>query len=141
MATTANSSNALSAPECEVLQCGELRAEFSRAGDRFSHVVSVLDDEQWIPLFASIEGTPDDAWPVSPPWQEITREALSIGQPSLLLVGMAGKSHWSMCVLSELAGDCLRFDVACRVRTPPGPLASTYRLLAPAPQHSGGVNV
>ncbi len=45
-----------------------------------------------------------------------------------MLVGRAGKSHWSMSVTADEDTPALIFDVACRLREPPGFLGTTYQL-------------
>jgi hypothetical protein len=48
-----------------------------------------------------------------------------------LLVGMAGRSHWSVSVEPETAANTLLFDVACRVQQPPIWLGSSYQWQSP----------
>jgi hypothetical protein len=43
-----------------------------------------------------------------------------------LLVGMAGKSHWSLSVDIDADRGSIRFDAACRIAVPPESLGSTY---------------
>ena len=105
--------------------------EFTRRGDRLAHVISQLVDGQARPLLSSIEGTPSDEWPPSPPLQEVHFESRS-GVELALPVGMAGKSHWSISIELCVATGRLTFDVACRVRSVPEFLGSTYAILAPA---------
>jgi len=56
-----------------------------------------------------------------------------------MLIGAAGKSHWSMCVSAR---DCdeLFFDVACRTEHPPEFLGNTYRALFRKVAVSEGMN-
>lgn len=85
----------------------------------------------WQPVLATVEGTPADEWPASPPFQSLHVEARDDGRTLALLVGMAGHSHWSASVEIDAAARCVRFDVAARVRTHrPGPLTSSYRTTA-----------
>src|SRR5436190_4759521 len=73
-----------------------LRAEFIWHGDRFAHIISLVNPHGDIqPLLESIEGTTADDWPSSPPLQSLSVEKLPDGRPVALLVGMAGGSHWS----------------------------------------------
>ena len=81
-------------------------------------------------LLESMEGTPDDDWPVSPALRELHFEDRADGRRLALLVGMAGKSHWSLSVELDAARGQLVFDVACRLRSPPARLGSRYRLCA-----------
>ena len=95
--------------------------QFPRSGDRFAH--SILLDGQ--PVATSLEGGDADDWPPSPPLQQLSIEDLGNG-PVGLLVGMAGRSHWSLSV--ELQGNEVVFDAACRIRGDGGELGSHYRL-------------
>jgi len=108
-----------------------VRVVFTRRGDRYAHsVFRVSTSEEGTPsglLLDSIEGTPDDAWPASPALKELHFEDRADGR---LLVGMAGKSHWSLSVELDVARGDLVFDVACRLRGMPARLGSRYRLSA-----------
>lgn len=113
-----------------VLEGGGLRVEFARRGDRYGHVVyraGQPDHVGWQPVLESIEGTPDDVWPPSPPLQNIHIERRAQGVLVALLVGMAGTSHWSASIELDPRARRLTFDVACRLQLPPGKLGSTYR--------------
>ena len=104
-----------------------LQVAFLKHGDRFHHSVSLIDHQQSIPLLESTEGTDEEIWPPSPPLQELSVE--QHGEATVaLLVGMAGKSHWSASV--EVAADRPRvlFDIACLVRGSPQNLGSAYHL-------------
>lgn len=79
-------------------------------------------------LLESIEGDSTEDWPASPAIQECTIESRTTGDVALL-VGMAGKSFWSISIHFE--ADSLVFDVACRHQAPPAFLGSSYRVLAP----------
>lgn len=111
----------------------ELRLE--RQGDRWRHVVVCLPrpggsegamEPPW--LLQSIEGTADEPWPASPPWQEARIEQLADDRQVLLAIGMAGRSHWSLAAQFDETGEHLHFDVACRVHERPEWLGSRYRL-------------
>jgi hypothetical protein len=132
------------------LEGGGLRVVFTRQGDRYAHSVFRVNDG--LPtnkpgmgnssasttevgfssglLLESIEGTPDDDWPASPALRELHFEDRADGRRLALLVGMAGKSHWSLSVELDAAHGHLVFDVACRLRSPPVRLGSRYRLPA-----------
>jgi len=85
-------------------------------------------------VFESIEGTPEEDWPPSPPLQELHLEARPDGKQLALLVGMAGTSHWSLSVEFDAAAGTAVFDVACRVKRAPGGLGSRYRRSGSAQQ-------
>lgn len=123
---------------------GAFRVDFVRQGDRIAHVVyaaSPADDPARpgrIELLRSVESSADAAWLASPPLQELHVEERG-GEPVALLVGRAGKNHWSASIGCErdVANDDgnsatgrqkLVIDIACRVSSLPTTLASTYDL-------------
>jgi hypothetical protein len=112
-----------------------LRVEFIWRGDRYRHLISVVDvNGQTTPLLESVEGTPSDDWPPSPPLQSLSIAKLSDGRHAALLVGMAGGSHWSASV-EPMPGEAeLLFDLACRHSKPPARLGSRYRRLSDGPE-------
>lgn len=112
--------------DCE-LTVGRLTVRFTRQGDRWGHTVFVDD----APALVSVEGAPDEAWPASPPLQEIHEQDLPDGRKAIFGVGMAGRSHWSLSVTTE--GDALLFEAACRAFGEQGPLGSVYERLLPEP--------
>jgi len=115
----------------QLLESAELRVCFRWTDDRYAHEIWLLDGAQWICALASIEGSPQDDWPASPPLQSLAVDTRDDGTAVALLVGMAGSSHWSASVQLDPAVSCVRFDVACRVRAShAGPLGSTYRPMA-----------
>src|SRR4051812_28836034 len=97
-----------------------LRVEFTWLGGRFGHVVSWIGrDGVPQPLLESIEAPGAEAWPASPPLQSLTIHTLPSGNPAALLVGMAGRSHWSASVEGTAEHATLQFDIACRHSTTP----------------------
>jgi len=110
----------------QVLESGVLRVVFHWRGDRFGHRIEHQISGQWRAVVASLEGSPDEAWPPSPALQTLHIERRATG-PVALLVGKAGTSHWSASIepLSDQAG--FQFDIACRVQQPPWQLGSTYQ--------------
>ena len=104
---------------------GRLRVEFRRKQDRFAHRV-LLDQ---VEVARSVEGDPSDPWPDSPPLQQLSLEQIK-GTETILAVGSAGRSHWSLSVEIEpnLEGPSrVRFDLAARCRDhPSGGIRSTY---------------
>jgi hypothetical protein len=110
-----------------------LRVEFVWRGDRFGHVISAIEEDgDQVPLVESVEGTKAEDWPSSPPLQSLRIETLAGGRRAALLVGMAGRSHWSASVEPVVGEAALVFDIACR--HPPGAqgLGSRYRRLSEA---------
>jgi hypothetical protein len=79
-------------------------------------------------VFQSLEGTADDAWPVSPPFQELVSEPLAAGKrPVLLGVGKAGRAHWSAAIEGDAMEEAMAFDIACRTPNVPERLLSSYQ--------------
>jgi hypothetical protein len=109
------------------IEAGDLRVVFHWCGDRYGHTIERRIDGQWRALLESVEGAPDDLWPPSPPLQSLHIESRPDG-PVALLVGMAGKSHWSASVEAKGA-DGLVFDLACRTNENTTRLGSSYLLL------------
>ena len=110
-----------------------LRVEFTWRADRYGHVISLMKAAgQTVPLLESIEGSGDDAWPQSPPLQSLSIEKLAEGRSAALLVGMAGRSHWSASIEPALGVSGFVFDVACRHSQAPNWLGSRYRRLSAA---------
>jgi hypothetical protein len=109
-----------------------LRIEFIHRNDRFAHVLSVVDrDRRKHPIFESVEGTPADDWPPSPPLQNLSIEQLAPGRRAALLVGMAGRSHWSASIEPVPGLAALVLDIACRTNDRGVSLGSRYRVLRP----------
>ncbi|MCO6458779.1 MAG: hypothetical protein J5I93_26025 [Pirellulaceae bacterium] len=133
-----------------------LRVRFSYLGDRFGHAIELLGVVGEEPVLVSREfggaeshGTqattpgndeaetrPDgtEVWPTSPPLQQLSLETNGGGQRVALLLGMAGRSHWSLSVEPELVGSSragFTFDVACRPAGEPGFLGSRYQTTGP----------
>ena len=113
-----------------LLEAGRLGLRFFPAGDRQAHQLLLGDGQGgWTVLASSLEGTPQQAWPPSPPLQSIDVDLRAAAGPLALLVGMAGKSHWSASVAVDRANESITFDVACRLGGGErGPLASSYQL-------------
>ena len=113
-----------------------LRASFHWHRDRFAHTVAAVAPDRVLPLLASHEGTSDEVWPSSPPLQDLNVEARSGGHRLILLVGMAGTSHWSASVEADSPDRLIRFDVACRIKERPEVSGSAYRSMVPAQPQS-----
>ena len=64
------------------------------------------------PLISSWEGTPNEAWPSSPPLQTCDVVTTSSG-PQLAATGAAGTAYWSLGIRG-LGSGTLLFDCACR---------------------------
>ena len=110
-----------------------LQVEFLRPSDRWQHVISLakpVPDRPltFVPLFVSLEGAAQDAWPASPVLQNLHFEQLSDNRRAALLVGMAGRSHWSASIEAAGEGCAVLFDIACRVSQTAEFLGSTYEV-------------
>lgn len=110
-----------------------LRISFFRApgADRWRLAIGYFSDGEdrttWIPLLTSIAGVTDEAWPDFPPLQELL-PGTHAGKPSVQLVGMAGKHHWSLSVAWQPEHAQWLFDFACRCESPPGPGQAAFAL-------------
>jgi hypothetical protein len=116
-----------------VLACSRLRVVFHQRSDRIGHRLEVFLNHEWVGVLESMEGSGDDDWPKSPALQTVHVEVRPAGNVALL-VGMAGKSHWSASVAADETSGRVAFDVACRVAREPMWLGSCYRQL-------GGMNL
>jgi hypothetical protein len=105
----------------------ELHADFRWQDDRYGHRIAAISDRQEIVLLVAQLGGDRADWPDSPPLQQLSWTEGSAGDPVALLVGMAGKSHWSLSAEVPSASSDLLFDVACRIQRPPLWLGNTYR--------------
>jgi hypothetical protein len=112
------------------LEGGGLGLQFVFRQDRYAHEVWLDDGSAWVCVLQSVEGSASDDWPASPPWQSLHVESRPDQRQLALLVGMAGKNHWSASIELDPAKSQIHFDIACRVRgAERGPLASRYRPL------------
>lgn len=104
-----------------------LWVEFARAGDRFVHTVYGAVGKSMETVVVSVEGTDLENWPASPALQQLSIEHREQGDVALL-VGMSGRSHWSLSVEAERGRGSLLFDAACLVRQRPERCGSYYRV-------------
>lgn len=102
-----------------------LRTTFVWRDDRYAHVVMLIKPKGEHTLLESAEGKPDDPWPPSPAFQQLSVQGTG-DQRVVFLVGMAGKSHWSMSVEVSQPQRRIVFDVACRVNESGETLGSSY---------------
>ncbi len=104
-----------------------LRVVWYRDEDRFGHVIAYVAGTAATDCLTTELGRDRDPWPASPPLQQCSLEPSSRGRQMALLIGMAGKSHWSQSVETDSAAPSLTFDVACRLHHQPLWLGSSYR--------------
>jgi hypothetical protein len=110
-----------------------LRVRFTRERDRYAHAILAIEPSgREHLLLESVEGTADDEWPSSPPLQSLSIEELAPGRRAALLVGMAGRSHWSASIEAIPGRTALLFDIACRLNAKIAALRSTYQSHADA---------
>ena len=84
--------------------------------DRYNHAIGLVIDGQKIKMIESCEGDSDQAWPPSPPLQQVYKQDID-GDPAILGVGMAGKSHFSSSfLLQDVDTIALAVDSACLVK-------------------------
>ena len=120
-----------------------LRVQFEWSGDRFEHRISATEPPRRfsrscarsVDLLQSVSGDLAAVWPLSPPLQELNESLIRSDQHQGqvgFLVGGTSAGHWSLCVDVAEVGEGqlprLLFDVACRAKTRPKTLASTYSL-------------
>jgi hypothetical protein len=121
---------------------GRLRLRFARQGDRLHQTVewlaaatnaaSTIATSPVVALLESCEGQSSDTWPDSPPLQQLLIEPRGAAGHVALLVGMAGRSHWSLSIEPLVDRVGFRFDAACRLSGPPEWLGHVWRAAAAA---------
>jgi hypothetical protein len=110
-----------------------LRVDFVRQGDRYGHRLVVVDTAgRELVVLDSVEGDASAPSPPSPPLQNLSIETLPNGRRVALLVGMAGRGHWSASIEALPGAAVFVFDIACRSAGGEPALASSYRLAAPS---------
>ncbi|HEY2882539.1 MAG TPA: hypothetical protein VGJ15_08900 [Pirellulales bacterium] len=114
--------------ELTTLTTHSLRIVFFSVGRHVEQRIECRSGDLFLPALASLEGNAENHWPTSPALQSVHVESRPEGKVALL-VGMAGTSHWSASVLADTKHDQIVFDIACRVKTEPRWLGSSYRLL------------
>jgi hypothetical protein len=120
------------------LETDDVRVEHARFNDRFAHRILIRWEDRWLPVLESIEGTAADAWPQSPPWQQIVQESVGPnGEDVLLGVGLSGNGHWSIAIDRKYVNGSegstspsqlgLHFDIACKISKGADFLGSTWQ--------------
>lgn len=124
------------------LVAGSTRVEFSWAGDRWRHVVTLLSAgsdrmgpvdppqpaTQWHSVENSITLPADPRRPASPVITELSLLGPADAPTAILGVGHAGLGHCSLAVTIDAEDpDAVRFHVACRLSAAWPGLGSTYR--------------
>ncbi len=116
-------------PELQV-RSGRIVAGVVDNDDRLAHGFwweASSETLDMVRIMTSCEGTPQDTWPASSPFQQIVREEIGTEKKLVLLaVGMAGKTHWSGTVEGDAMTEAIAMDFAARVNATPDFLGSTY---------------
>lgn len=107
----------------------ELEVHFEQLADRWQQSISLVVENNLLPLLQSVEGTTAERWPLHPPLQSLHFETQAGEKQVALLVGQAGRSHWSASIATGEAG-CLEFDHACRIAEAPTFLGASFSLAA-----------
>lgn len=112
-----------------VSACGRfVSLTMEQRGDRFVSTISIAHGSGSLDVLRSVEGD-DQAWPSSPPVQEVVSERHERGA-YLAGVGQAGKAHWSFSAVPQTLVSGIEFDLACRAGERPLWIGSTYEILA-----------
>jgi hypothetical protein len=124
-----------------------VRLEFHKVEDRWAHSLLAIGPTRTKTLLRSVEGTPDDNYPSSPPLHDINQHSLANGE-AMLGVGTASSGHWSIAYSAEERDDrsIIRADLACLLKKPDCAnkwLGSTYSIgkLADAQATDHGVRL
>ena len=108
-----------------------LWVEFYKLADRYQHAILLRRGgapQEALEVLRSAEGDASEAWPPSPPLQSLSIETLGDGRHVALLVGMAGRGHWSASIEPDAERTGLIFDIACRSAVRPERLLSCYEV-------------
>jgi hypothetical protein len=109
------------------LAAGQLVVEFTWSGDRWRHTIGSPAGPAWTSVEGPAAAGDDPRWPASPVLVEVSLVEAA-GRPAVVGVGLAGRSHFSLCVTPHPAGgERLLFEAACRIHESAGWLGSTYR--------------
>lgn len=124
--------------ETQVIVAADLRIAFEYTGDRWRHTVFLREGNQWRLLLTTVEGTPAEAAPPSPAFQELRVENIESALPGrnvlracvVQLFGQSGKDVYSAAVEVDQEHGTMDFDVALRSKHPErlAGAYSTYRL-------------
>lgn len=99
---------------------------FEWAEDRYCHRWEFSQDPD--ASVASIESGNNEAWPLSPPLQQIHRQSFGDGREVIFGVGMAGRGHWSASYTLVPELGCWIVELACRSPIAPERLICSYEL-------------
>lgn len=121
-----------------------IRVEFLKLGDRFTHRFVAFNEAGEERLLAeAIEDDLEADWPYSPVLQELNLEKIGENTERVaMLVGKAGDAHWSVVIRPDVVDTACGFIVesACRVKSMPDRLGSSYLLGDQVKQLASGVS-
>ena len=100
---------------------------FSRSGERYLHRWSFPDSSVTLD---SVESSLEEAWPSSPPLQQIHSQSFADGREVIFGVGMAGRGHWSASFTLVPDLKCWIVELACRSSVTAEKLSSRYQWMA-----------
>jgi len=78
----------------------------------------------------SVESGLEEAWPSSPPLQQIHCQSFADGREVIFGVGMAGRGHWSASFTLVPDLKCWIVELACRSSVAAEKLSSSYQWTA-----------
>lgn len=104
-------------PDEYEVDLGRLQLSFSLAGDRWSHMISIADENDWRSVLMSLEGAPQDRYPPSPAFQDLRLERIDDVTQEFQLMGQCGSGIYSAAIRCHLERAEIDFDL-CLTRRP-----------------------
>lgn len=117
--------------EAYSLRDANFELSFRHVRDRWQHCLSVRNHDVWSPLLTSVEGSPTDGVPPSPPLQDLRFEQLADEVFEFQLLGQSGKGVYSAAVRYDGGAGSVDFDLCVRGRSREMPLCTTSRYCLP----------
>lgn len=96
--------------------------QFEWREDRYEHCWNFDNDV----ALRSVESKSDQAWPLSPPLQQIHQQSFEDGRQIIFGVGMSGRGHWSASFTLVPELKCWIVELACKAPVVAERLLSTY---------------
>lgn len=101
-----------------VVASATLRLIFERAADRWRHIVDVFANDDWLTVLTSVEGTPSETLPPSPPFQELRLEQLDDITHEFQLFGRGAGHVYSAAVRVDGVAASIDCDLCVKPRHP-----------------------
>jgi hypothetical protein len=98
------------------LRAGDLRLTFRYERDRWRHELAVRSESGWQTILTSIEGSPDEALPPSPSFQDLRLERIDDETGEFQLFGQAGHAVYSAAIRFDGRSQTISFDIAARAQ-------------------------